>query len=85
MRPLSTVCLLGGWYVALVTLALALRARGVAFSTDGMQTSNSTYLSVKAWDAVTLTEIAWTLEGRVLVFFDGIATDVLRFGTENET
>ncbi|CAN0248420.1 unnamed protein product, partial [Scytosiphon promiscuus] len=50
-----------------------------------MQTSNSTYISVQAWDAVTLTEIAWTLEGRIMVFFDGLATDVLRFGTENET
>lgn len=86
MRPVSNVCIPSGWwFVALVALALASRARGVAFSTDGMQTSNSTYISVKAWDAVTLTEITWSLEGRIIVFFDGLATDVLRFGTENET
>ncbi|CAM9434117.1 unnamed protein product, partial [Ectocarpus fasciculatus] len=58
---------------------------GIPFSTENAQRSNSTYMSVDAWDALTLTVISWTLQGRVFVFFDGVATDVLRFGAGNES
>lgn len=74
-------------FVAVLVLFVVLvgYTDGIPFSIENAQRSNSTYMSVEAWDAVTLTVISWTLQGRVFVFFDGIATDVLRFGAGNQS
>lgn len=79
---------LARWCVGLVLLpffALLAGVEGTPFSTEQEQTSNSTYLSVKALDAVTLTNISWSIQGRILVYFDERSTGVLRFGLENDT
>lgn len=70
----------------LTLLFLVGEVAGRAFSTDSAIISNSTYIGVKASDAMTLTEISWNLQGYVVVYFDRLATDVLRFTSgEDET
>lgn len=67
----------GCWLLLFLVGKVAARA----FSTDRPVISNSTFISVEASDAMTLTTISWTLQGHVAVYFDRIATDVLRFAT----
>lgn len=71
--------------VLLAVIALSARAEGAPFSTEQEQTSNNTYMSVEVLDAVTLTNISWNTHGRIVVYFDELSTDVLRFGPENNT
>lgn len=49
------------------------------FSTNSTVISNSTHIGVEASDAITLTTVSWTKQGRVAVYFDRRATNALRF------
>lgn len=69
-----------------VVFFLVGKVAGRAFTTNTTSISNGTFIGVEALDAVTLTTISWTLQGRIVVYFDRLATDVLRFASaENET
>lgn len=69
----------------LVLFFLVGNVAGKVFSANSTSISSSTHISVEALDAMALTTISWTLQGRVVVYFDMHATDALRFAPENET
>lgn len=72
--------------VLLLLLLSVGKVAGRVFATNTSITFSSTFVSVEALDAMTLTTISWTRQGHVAVYFDRLATDSLRFSTaENET
>lgn len=66
-----------------------LPATGIAVTSSAATIYNSTFISVEAWHAESLTNISWSLRGigsagtrdRVVVFWDSWRTDLLRFGS----
>lgn len=70
-----------------------LPATGTAITSSAATTYNGTFLSLEAWHAESLTNISWNTRGigsagprdRIIVFLDTMRTDLLRFGSVNET
>lgn len=66
---------------------------GTVITSPTATTYNGTFLSLEAWHAESLTNISWNLRGdvsadprdRIMVFWDTLRTDILRFGNVNET
>lgn len=73
-----------------------LAASAAVFTSNSSTTYNATYLSAEAWHARSLTQVSWDLQGdpsaveahhrdRILVFFDAIGTNLLRFASADGT
>ena len=70
-----------------------LPATGTAVTSSAATVYNGTFISLEAWHAESLTNISWAFRGtgvadprdRVIVFLDTLRTDLLRFGSVNET
>lgn len=70
-----------------------LPAIGVSVTSSAATTYNGTFISLEAWHAESLTNISWSFPGtasagprdRIIVFWDNLRTDLLRFGNVNGT
>lgn len=80
-----------------VVTSTVLAVSATVFTSNSSIAYNATYLSAEAWHAQSLTQVSWDLQqgepsaieahhrDRMLVFFDALGTNLLRFGSTDDT